>query len=81
MQRRNENTPIISKSKNSAAKEAFVLRLNGKIVPWVIVIFIVTVIGRALVAEYRLATLEAGSRDRENRIRVLEDRPSMPVSP
>ncbi len=78
MEKKNVKSPTTRKSENSAAREAFVLRLNGKIVPWVIVISIIIFVLRAGIAEFRLAQLEHTGKDRENRLRVLEDRPQLP---
>ncbi len=53
-------------------REAFLLRLNGRVVPWAIVVFLVVVVGRALVAEWRIQDLESDRRDHEERIRRME---------
>ncbi len=68
----------MSENEDRDKQDAFVLRLNGKILPWALVLFFVAVIARALLAEYRLAVLEYSGTDRENRIRVLEERPKLP---
>ncbi len=68
----------MSENEDRDKQDAFVLRLNGKILPWALVLFFIAVIARALLAEYRLAVLEYGGTDQENRIRVLEDRPKLP---
>lgn len=59
-------------------EDAFMLRLNGKILPWALVLFFIAVIARALLAEYRIHDLETDVRDHENRVRVMEGIPRAP---
>lgn len=67
--------PVLEKEEK---QDAFVLRLNGKILPWALVLFFIAVIARALLAEYRIHELERDRGDHENRIRVMEGTPRIP---
>lgn len=70
----------MSENEEKGKEDAFVLRLNGKILPWALVLFFVAVIARALLAEYRIHDLENDRLDHETRIRTIEGIPKPPVS-
>ncbi len=68
----------MSENEEKDKQDAFMLRLNGKILPWALVLFFVAVIARAILAEYRIHDLETDVRDHENRVRVMEGIPRAP---